>query len=109
MAGAALLVFRLSIAVTIVVNLAESNAPLWAFAIMLVAAIFLSLGFLTPYCAVANCLLAVVDFLVPAGPHGLPLAIFIIDSGVLAVLGPGAYSIDAHIFGRRILIVPPRR
>ena len=101
--------FRLSVAVTIAVNLAESNAPVWAFAIMLVAVIFLSLGFLTPYSAVVTCLLAVADFLVSAGRHGLPLATFIVDSGVLAVLGPGADSIDAHIFGRRILIVPPRR
>jgi uncharacterized membrane protein YphA (DoxX/SURF4 family) len=27
----------------------------------------------------------------------------------LAVLGPGAYSIDARLFGRREIIIPPLR
>jgi hypothetical protein len=28
---------------------------------------------------------------------------------VLAALGPGGYSIDAHLFGRKLLIVQPHK
>jgi len=47
--------------------------------------------------------------LVNHGQSGFSLAIAALDSAVLAVLGPGAYSIDARIFGWRTLTVPPRR
>jgi hypothetical protein len=35
----------------------------------------------------------------------------IVDAVALAVLGPGAYSVDAYLFGRREIIIsnlPPR-
>jgi hypothetical protein len=37
------------------------------------------------------------------------MVISILTGVALAVLGPGAYSIDARIFGRRLLTVPPRK
>jgi putative oxidoreductase len=30
-------------------------------------------------------------------------------AAALAILGPGAYSIDAHLFGRRVIHLDPRR
>ena len=32
-----------------------------------------------------------------------------LTSAALALLGPGAYSVDARLFGRRLLVVPPRK
>jgi hypothetical protein len=32
----------------------------------------------------------------------------ILSGGAVALLGPGAYSIDARIFGRHLLSIPPR-
>jgi hypothetical protein len=45
--------------------------------------------------------------LVIGGANEFHLAISILNAAILAVLGPGAYSIDARIFGRRILDVTP--
>ena len=28
-------------------------------------------------------------------------------AAALALLGPGAYSIDARVFGRRVIVLPP--
>lgn len=75
-----------------------------------VLAIMLCLGFLTPYCAALCCLIQMGVFFLTGGDHSrIHLAISILNSGVLALLGPGAYSIDARIFGRRLLYFPPRR
>jgi uncharacterized membrane protein YphA (DoxX/SURF4 family) len=111
-AGAALIVFRVSVAVTLVVNGTVPGAqstPLWVVAVLLLVGALLCLGFLTPYCAVVSCLIELAILLVNHGQSGFSLAIAALDSAVLAVLGPGAYSIDARIFGWRTLTVPPRR
>jgi hypothetical protein len=34
-------------------------------------------------------------------------AIAILNALALALIGPGAYSIDARRFGRRIVVLPP--
>ena len=106
-----MLVFRVSVAVTLVVNGTAPGAqatPFWVVAVLLLLGALLCLGFLTPYCAVVSCLIELI-LLVNHGQSGFSLAIAALDGAVLAVLGPGAYSIDARIFGWRILTVPPRR
>ena len=111
-AGGALFVLRVSVAVTLVapeLRPKEYPTPLWVVLCSLVLAIFLVLGFLTPYCAVLGCVAEIIAFVVADGRNGLHLATSIVDGGVLAVTGPGAYSIDARMFGRRILTVPFRR
>jgi hypothetical protein len=47
--------------------------------------------------------------LVTGGTNEFHLAVSILNAAILAVLGPGAYSVDARIFGRRILDVTPSR
>jgi hypothetical protein len=37
---------------------------------------------------------------------GAPIIFSIVNTAALAVLGPGAYSLDARIFGRRIVSLP---
>lgn len=111
-AGAALLIMRFSVAVALVVHVTAYWAltpPFWAVPGPLLIAMFLCFGFLTPYCAILNCLIELGLLVVTGGQNGLNLVIAAVNSGVLAVLGPGAYSVDARIFGRRILTAPPRR
>ena len=45
------------------------------------------------------------------GPHtGDFFYVFpFLDAVVLALLGPGAYSLDARLFGRSVTVMPPRR
>jgi hypothetical protein len=47
-------------------------------------------------------------FSVTGGQEIFHLVISISISAALAILGPGAYSVDARIFGRKLLTVPPR-
>jgi len=65
-------------------------------------------GALTPLFAVSGFLLAIVD-LSHLGIANAPLTIVtMIDALALALLGPGAYSLDARLFGRRVVVLPPR-
>jgi hypothetical protein len=46
---------------------------------------------------------------VTGGQDIFHLVISILISAALAILGPGAYSVDALIFGRKLLTVASRR
>ena len=37
------------------------------------------------------------------------LALVLVMSVTVTLLGPGAYSVDARLFGRRVTVVPPRK
>jgi hypothetical protein len=110
-AGVALLVLRVLVAATLVDD-AIGHWALSSFWILLgfaVPAMFLCVGFLTPYCSVMSCLMQIGVLIVSGDHKDLQLVNSVLESAILAVLGPGAYSIDARIFGRRLLTVPPRR
>jgi len=81
----------------------------WLFAGVLLISISLTVGFLTPYLSVIAGAFAIANLL--AGPHaGDPFHAFpLLDAVVLGVLGPGAYSVDARLFGRSVSVLPPRR
>jgi len=110
--GFALLLLRISVAAILLINAAKccgmSSARL-LFAGVLLISISLTIGFLTPYLSVIACGFAVANLL--TGPHaGDAFYVFpIFDAVVLAVLGPGAYSVDARLFGRSVSVLPPRR
>jgi uncharacterized membrane protein YphA (DoxX/SURF4 family) len=70
--------------------------------------ISLIIGFLTPYVSVFVCITTVVALIGGYLPDHLTLVCLIVNSAVLALLGPGAYSLDARLFGRRTVIVAPR-
>jgi uncharacterized membrane protein YphA (DoxX/SURF4 family) len=76
----------------------------------LVVALCLVIGFLTPYFSFIVGIYALVNvFGASAHLDILLLASLLLSSAALALLGPGAYSIDARLFGRRVVVVPPRR
>jgi hypothetical protein len=110
--GLALVLLRLSVAAMFALNAAHRSA-VSSFHLLLagvaLTSLSLILGFLTPYLSALACGLAVASVLVGAqcGPLGCALAI--LDAAALALLGPGAYSVDARLFGRRVTVVPPRR
>ena len=111
-AGAALFVLRLSVAATFVVDGSARWAPVTSFWIFLgfaIPATLLCFGLLTPYCAVISGLVELGVVLFNGGGDHFHSVLSISDSGVLAVLGPGAYSVDARLFGRRLITLPPRK
>jgi len=71
------------------------------------AAALLLLGFWTPF---AGVLMAVAEFwLVLSRPTDPWIHILLGALGVaLAMLGPGAWSVDARLFGRKRIQIPPR-
>lgn len=74
------------------------------------AALCLLAGLFTPWFAAVCCLGAIVG----AWRHGLGMAallhlLFALCAAAVVLLGPGAYSIDARLFGRRIVRAPSSR
>jgi hypothetical protein len=110
--GIALLLLRVSVAATFLITAANrfgmSSTPL-LFVVALLISISLSIGFLTPILSVIVCLAVAINALIGTS-HGNLLCFFcIVDAVVLALLGPGAYSLDARLFGRRVTVVTPRK
>jgi len=111
--GIGLLILRISVVATFVLIAANQTGvssihPL--FIGVLLIGLCLAIGFLTPYLSLVVCVYAVVN-LFGASAHldVLFLASLLLNSAALALLGPGAYSVDARLFGRRVVVVPPPR
>jgi uncharacterized membrane protein YphA (DoxX/SURF4 family) len=90
-----------------------ATAPTW---VMGLAAIFvgaaLLIGFLTPLAgaaaAIGNSTIG-ISLLVESGaipPKACTEAELVVMSIAVVLLGPGAFSLDAHLFGRREIIIP---
>ena len=97
-------------------GLIERTAIVYLAAIVLLAGGALLLaGFLTPFASglVGLCVLGIAFSFVPAPPSVpsgaqlISLVIVLIAVGI-ALLGPGAFSIDGYLFGRREIVIPPR-
>jgi uncharacterized membrane protein YphA (DoxX/SURF4 family) len=74
----------------------------------------LAAGFLTPYAGlfVGLCFLGIALSWFPAptmGVHDARLFAFgmIVAAASLALLGPGSFSLDGRLFGRREIVIPP--
>ncbi len=83
------------------VRSSELSASTWGLAaLVLVAAGCLLLGFVTPVAAV------LIGLVSTAVAFNLDIVVMSIS---IALLGPGAFSIDARMFGRREIFIPSRR
>lgn len=104
--GAGLLLLRLSVALSMLLH--PSGGPLM-HALLALPAIGLCLGVLTPLLAAMCCLFSFYDFMVLGGATLPEAGIKILAAGALALLGPGAHSLDARLFGRRVITLPARK
>jgi uncharacterized membrane protein YphA (DoxX/SURF4 family) len=109
--GLALLLLRLSVAATFLIsaNRFGVSSVYWLFGAVLLICISLSIGFLTPILSVVVCIAASAVALISASPGNLLCIFCAFDAAALALLGPGAYSLDARLFGRRVTVVTPRK
>lgn len=108
--GLALLLLRLSVAATFLIsaNRFGVSSVYWQLGAVLLICILLSIGFLTPILSVFVCI-AAAAFAVIAAPGNLLPIFCALNAAALALLGPGAYSLDARLFGRRVTVVTPRK
>lgn len=107
--GVALLLLRVSAAATFFLTFANGKivaAAHWVFLCVAGLTAALCLGILTPVFSVLIAALELVKLFVSDGSVWLAPLLPIVNVAVLALLGPGAYSIDAWLFGRRVLISP---
>lgn len=70
-----------------------------------VIAVCLLVGFMTPIVAIAIGL-ASAGFAIFTFENIQPAITVIVLTTVIALLGPGAFSIDARMFGRREILIP---
>lgn len=109
--GLALLLLRGSVAVALLLNdYGHRDAlPDWAHVAAIMISLVISVGYLTPLVAAAALVFhMLIWFAFGADAYAATVAIVCsLDAMALALLGPGAYSLDSRRFGRRLVVLPP--
>jgi hypothetical protein len=113
-AGLALLILRLAVATALVsgARLCPGPEADVLLAISRLAAVLIIVGWYTPLASVSAALVSVCTFWVCREPGVNALAVNALMIAILiavGLLGAGAYSVDARLYGRRRLVVGPPR
>jgi len=68
----------------------------------------LAIGLYTPFTAIAGALIGTVGLLLCTSCDRVAGGFLLVVMVALGMLGAGAYSVDARIYGRREVVVPTR-
>jgi hypothetical protein len=107
--GVALVIIRLCLLGTLLLHLFRYGPIMswgWTVPAILLIAVALALGGATCLACVLFCAAEVGYKLTTRGFDDGVLMVSIAVGIALAMLGPGAYSLDARIFGRRVIVFP---
>jgi uncharacterized membrane protein YphA (DoxX/SURF4 family) len=113
--GIGLLLLRIATAAMFALNITHpfhfsSPVPYWAVVSFIVlTSVSLCIGFLTLIFAVIACAVAVANLFVTEQTIDVVYILRMLTSASLFFLGPGAYSVDAKLFGLQVTVVPPRK
>ncbi len=111
-AGAGLLLLRISLALTLFEHarkLGLASVSLLTMLAYSTAALLIFIGSLTPAVASVCSIVSAFTF-ATSHPHICVIPVMqLLTFGALALLGAGAYSLDAHLYGRRRLIASTSR
>jgi hypothetical protein len=104
-AGVALLVLRLAVAAALIssARLCPGTETDVLLALSRIAAVLIIVGWYTPLAATSAVVVSFCTFWVCRGPGINTLIIAILIA--VGLLGAGAYSVDARLYGRRRLVV----
>lgn len=107
--GIALLLLRFSVTGVFLFRFwahLASTVPQWIFFVVCLFSLSLCVGLFTPLLAVLVCLIGIYSLIHTGVGTALINLCATLDAGALALLGPGAYSVDALLYGRRVVVVP---
>jgi hypothetical protein len=106
-----LFILRISLAAAIVDTgshwLNSSIFPVILLASVL-QSLLLGLGVLTPIVSVAAGVFELASWITSGPADGRFIALSSLNAVAITLLGPGAYSLDARLFGRRKIVLPGR-
>lgn len=109
-AGIGLMLLRLSLSAWLLADASSRFHRLpfeWVCLVLIVAGSSVAIGLFTPFFAALACLLAIARLLDPNHAFAFEHLLATLNALSLALLGPGAYSVDARLFGRRIVSLVP--
>ena len=106
--GVALFLLRTTIAGLLIVS-TLSNTPAesitaWKAISLCITCILLCLGAITPLASILSIVIEATSWPVVDGLQAADLTLNMLVSAAMFVLGPGAYSLDSKMFGRRLIL-----
>ena len=73
-----------------------------------IRSVLLAIGFFTPFAAIGGAAVGAIALFLCASCDPIAGAFVVIVMAALGMLGAGAYSLDARMYGRREVVVPTR-
>jgi hypothetical protein len=106
-AGVGLLMLRTAVGLQLLLNGHGIGAmPWWLALLVAVLGLALALGALTPVAGMLSALYQLYCLAHAGWAHAAAPLTAAVTALALVLLGPGAYAVDARLFGRRRLILP---
>jgi hypothetical protein len=109
--GLALLLLRAAVAIALLLDAYghREALPSWVHVTVILISLVVSVGYLTPIVAAAALACHAFMWLAAGADFNAAVTalVFALDAMALALLGPGAYSLDSRRFGRRLVVLPP--
>jgi hypothetical protein len=107
--GLALLLLRASVAIALLMESYGRGRGLsaWIYGTAWLLSAALCVGYLTPVVTSLALVLQALIWFDFGGDSPAMAVIVFLDALALALLGPGAYSLDSYRFGRRLVVLPP--